>query len=222
MGYFPFFVELQETRGLVVGGGKIACHKVEKLLPYGPRLTVVAPEVIKEISDLKAANENRLAIMRRKFAVEDLEEKQFVIAAADDSKVNCTVANLCRERNILINSVDDKENCSFYFPALITCGKLSVGISTGGASPTAAAYMKELIAEVIPDHMEEILDFLYGMRSVLKEIYPEDRKQRMHAAKAMFAACLERCRPLSEEEWKSILEEEKCAGAKIKEKAVFI
>ena len=40
MGYFPFFVDLTDRPCLVVGGGNIALRKVEKLLPYGPRLTV--------------------------------------------------------------------------------------------------------------------------------------------------------------------------------------
>lgn len=43
MGYFPFFVEIGEQSGLVVGGGRVALHKLQKLLPYEPRLTVVAP-----------------------------------------------------------------------------------------------------------------------------------------------------------------------------------
>ena len=44
MAYFPFFVDLEDKRGLVVGGGAVALRKAEKLLPYGPRLTAVAPE----------------------------------------------------------------------------------------------------------------------------------------------------------------------------------
>ena len=45
MAYFPFFVDLSGREGLIVGGGAVALRKVQKLLPYGPRLTVVAPEI---------------------------------------------------------------------------------------------------------------------------------------------------------------------------------
>ena len=37
MGYFPFFVQLSDQAGLIIGGGTVALRKVEKLMPYGPR-----------------------------------------------------------------------------------------------------------------------------------------------------------------------------------------
>ena len=49
MGYFPFFMDLEGREGLVVGGGAVALRKLQKLLPYGPRLTVAAPELLADI-----------------------------------------------------------------------------------------------------------------------------------------------------------------------------
>lgn len=45
MGYFPFFVELEGKKGVIVGGGTVAARKVEKLLAFGPDLTVIAPDI---------------------------------------------------------------------------------------------------------------------------------------------------------------------------------
>ena len=36
MGYFPFFMDIAGKKGVIVGGGKVAARKVEKLIPFGP------------------------------------------------------------------------------------------------------------------------------------------------------------------------------------------
>ena len=145
MAYFPFFVELAGASGLVAGGGKVALRKVEKLLPYGPRLTVIAPRIDEKILAMPG-----VVCLRRAFEPADLEGKDFAVAAAGDREVNHRISRLCRERKIPVNVVDDKEASSFLFPSLIKRGELSVGISTGGSSPSAAIYLKERFAEAVP------------------------------------------------------------------------
>ena len=53
MGYFPFFVDLKGKKGLIVGGGTIAYHKICKLLPYESDLEVIAKSFNDEILSLK-------------------------------------------------------------------------------------------------------------------------------------------------------------------------
>ena len=43
--YFPLFVDLSKKKILIVGGGAIASRRVHTLLGFGPRLTVLAPEI---------------------------------------------------------------------------------------------------------------------------------------------------------------------------------
>ena len=45
MGYFPFFMDIGGKKGVIVGGGKVAARKVEKLAAFGPGLTVGAPRI---------------------------------------------------------------------------------------------------------------------------------------------------------------------------------
>ena len=194
MAYFPFFVDIAGADGLVVGGGTVALRKVEKLLPYSPRLTVVAPEIRQELEGLPG-----IVLHRRPFLPEDVEGRAFAIAAAGDRAVNCYISRLCRERNIPVNVVDNKQESSFLFPCLIKRGSLSVGISTGGDSPSAAIYWKERFGALIPEGMEEILDYLARERLAVKETVPQ-LKQREAILKALFAACIERCRPLTPQE----------------------
>ena len=45
MGYFPFFIDIKGKKALIVGGGKVASRKAEKLMSFESELTVVAPAV---------------------------------------------------------------------------------------------------------------------------------------------------------------------------------
>lgn len=145
MAYFPFFVDLTGQRGLIAGGGTVALRKAEKLIPYGPALTVAAPDLLPGFEALPG-----LTLLRRPFTPRLLEGMRFVIAATGDPALNHRIAALCRERGVLVNVVDDRDWCTFLFPALVREGPLSVGISTGGASPTGAVWVKERLEGLLP------------------------------------------------------------------------
>ena len=199
MAYFPMFVELYGRRVLIVGGGKVALRKAEKLLPYGAEITVAAPTICDEISlmqDIRKVNAG--------FSEELLRDADIVIAATDDRGLNKFVSELCREKRIPVNTVDDSELCSFIFPCLVKKGDLSIGISTGGASPTAAIAFKEMIAASVPDNIDEILDYLGSIRPAVKESFA-DESVRSRVFKELFELCIVRGRALTDAETKEYL-----------------
>ena len=172
MGYFPFFVDVENQNCLVVGGGVVALRKIEKLLPFNPNITVVSPKVHKEILSIKNIN-----IIKRKFDFNDLKEKSFVITATDDNVLNKEIYNSCKENNIPVNTVDDKDNCSFIFPALARNNGVTVAISTSGKSPIYAKYLRKKIESLIQDS-ESIVDNLSKYREKIKnEISLEENRK---------------------------------------------
>ena len=199
MGYFPFFIELEGREGLIVGGGSVAARKIEKLLPYGPQLTVAAPEISPEIEAVPG-----LTLLRRTFDPAMLEGKFFAVAATDGPETNRAVAALCRERGILVNAVDDRENCGFLFPALVKQGALSIGISTAGTSPSAAVWVKERVADQIPGSFGDLLAYLSRLRPAVRERVPADRRADAYAR--LFSVCLEKGFPLGEAALAEVLE----------------
>ena len=176
MTYFPFFIDIKDANGLIIGGGKHAFGKIEKLLPYEPKLHVIATEISEEVEEI--VEENEILIEYRRFRVSDLDPRpDFVIIACDDMEERKSIAALCRERHILVNSVDDVENCDFIFPSLIQRGKLSIGVMTGGASPVIGMDMKKKIMDLIPDIIEEILEKMEEIRPEMKEKYPDEKER---------------------------------------------
>ncbi|MGN0776795.1 MAG: bifunctional precorrin-2 dehydrogenase/sirohydrochlorin ferrochelatase [Candidatus Ventricola sp.] len=198
--YFPMFVPLEGRRGLVVGGGTVALRKIEKLAPYGASIRVIAPQILPEIAAMTDVER-----VQRAFRMSDLRANwAFVIAATDDPQENHVIAEQCDRRNIPVNVVDDPAHCSFIFPALVHHGPFSVGVSTGGASPTAAIYFKEKIEGMVPEHFEEMLMWLQAQRAALKADIPEE-KDRAPVLKRLFAACMEKGAPLDDAELKALL-----------------
>ncbi len=89
MAYFPFFVDIEGQHCLLVGGGMVAYRKAEVLVPFGPEIQIVAPEVIEPLKNLvRNDNQGRLQIHVRKFEDQDIEHADFVIAATEDSSLN--------------------------------------------------------------------------------------------------------------------------------------
>ncbi|MBO7669322.1 MAG: bifunctional precorrin-2 dehydrogenase/sirohydrochlorin ferrochelatase [Oscillospiraceae bacterium] len=200
MAYFPFFVDLASRRGLVVGGGKTALGKVRRLLEFGPALTVIAPEVLDELTQTEG-----IQILRRPFRPEDIGEQfDFVIAATDDPELNRRISALCRQRRIPVNVVDTAEECSFLFPALVRRGPLVVGISTSGCSPTAARDLRDRIGNLLPDQLGEILEWLGELRAVVREKVG-DEAERREVYEALYLSAMEKGRILSPEETESLL-----------------
>lgn len=122
MPYFPFFIDIENKPCLIVGGGKIALHKIKKLLSFSPDITVVSADFCSEIAHME-----NLKLIKRNFKADDTEGMSIVIAATDDESVNSEVSEICKEKNILCNVVDSPEDCGFFFRHL-----LSAAISLSG------------------------------------------------------------------------------------------
>lgn len=179
------FIDLKNKPVLIVGGGAVALRKLQKLTPYGVIPTVVAPHILPELETLPNVN-----LCKRSFNVSDLLPRpSLVIAATDNKTINRKISVLCRKRHIPVNVADDPELCSFLFPALVQQGSFSAGISTGGASPVAAAYFKERLKELLPEGLDKLLSWLESLRPALKASIPEQNK-RAAAFRRLFDACM--------------------------------
>lgn len=198
--YFPFFTDIAAAKGLIIGGGRRAYQKINRMLPYGPEITVIAPEVLPEIEKIEG-----IRLVKREFLEEDLEmEPDFVVVADGDKEQKEFISSFCKARRIPVNVVDDAPYCSYIYPALISQGDLSIGISTGGKSPTVTSILKERMMELIPDNIEEILDWLEGIRPMMKRRFPIER-DRAKAFRKIAEESMRRNAVLTEEEVEQLI-----------------
>lgn len=211
MGYFPFFMDIESKHGIIVGGGKVAARKVEKLLAFGPVLTVIAPVIEAcvrlqgELLQEDAAGS--LLFEERSFVREDLSGADFVVAATDDAILNGQIADDCRAEGILVNVVDDREKCTFFFPALVKDGPLTIGISTEGQSPLAASWVRQKIAGTLPEGIGGVIDVLGEIRPVVMRMEPDETERKKLFGK-LFSYCMEKGEAVTMEDLMSLLQAE--------------
>ena len=184
MAFFPFFIDISGRNILIVGGGRVALRKAEKLLPFGADIAAVSPAFCEEFAALK--NVTRYF---REFADSDIDGAFAVIAATDNRELNSHIYRLCTERNIPVNTVDDPENCGFYFPALVQAGNVTVGISTGGTAPAFARFVREKVEDELDSFTLGIGELLARYRPRIKEMLSTE-KLRAEAADAIIDMCL--------------------------------
>ena len=98
MGYFPFYYDITGRTFLVIGGGKVAGEKVERLRRFTDAIIVIAPRT--QIRGVR--------ILRREYRGEDLALGDFVVAATGIRELDRKIAEQCRERGIPVNTVDDQ------------------------------------------------------------------------------------------------------------------
>jgi uroporphyrin-III C-methyltransferase/precorrin-2 dehydrogenase/sirohydrochlorin ferrochelatase/precorrin-2 dehydrogenase/sirohydrochlorin ferrochelatase len=171
MAYFPFFVDLKDRECYIFGGGTVASRKVEALLEFEAKVTVIAPKVCDEILQRK----EEIEILLREYQEEDLDQAFFVIAATNQSSVNAEISEACEKRKLLVNAVDQPENCSCLFPAYIKQGDITIGVTTSGKSPVMAGHIKKLIADQIPSYYGRLVQVLGSYREIVKHRVPAEK-----------------------------------------------
>lgn len=166
---FPVFFKLDQLQTLVVGGGAVGLEKVTAIFNNSPNanVTLVAPEIREEIQTL-AKEFPTLKLVQKGYKIEDLEEKDLVISATTIGDLNRRVREDAKQKGILVNVADTPGLCDFYLSSIVQKGDLKIAISTNGKSPTFAKRMRELLEEVLPENIDEVLDNLMEIRKKLK------------------------------------------------------
>jgi len=166
---FPVFFKLEQLRVLLIGGGNVALEKLQAIINNAPatKVTVVAKEISEDFAVYVKQAPN-IEIYIRAYIPKDLDKCDLVISAVNDIPVSETIRNDAKQKGKLINVADKPALCDFYLGSIVTKGNLKIAISTNGKSPTVAKRLKEMLSDLLPDEMEEVLQNMQQIRDKLK------------------------------------------------------
>ncbi len=176
MKYLPIFYDLSVRPCLVVGAGEIAARKVRQLRKAEATVTVIAPEICKELKELAESKE--INYIPEKFSEEILSDKMLVIAATNDQEVNRKISELAKTQNIPVNVVDNPDLCSFIMPSIVDRDPVQIAISTGGASPVLARLLRARLETLIPASYGRLAQLMARFRGHVKQRYPKMQERR--------------------------------------------
>ena len=199
MAFFPILIDLEGAPCLVAGGGALALHKAQLLLEQGARVIVVAPEICPELAALPV--ERHL----RRVAAEDAAGVCLVVDATGDPEAEAVLSAACRSAHIPYNCAGHGAACTAIFPAVHRRGRVTLAVSTLGASPAASAWLRDALAAHIPPQLEEILNEMERLRPLSRARFT-DQKVRRRFLRQSLDRMLTQGAPLTEAQREELME----------------
>jgi len=177
MAYFPMFIDMNNLKVLLIGGGDIATHKLEKLIVFTQDITIItqhADDKIKSIVDIY-----HLTLHQRDYRVDDIRGFNIIVIATDSTILHKEIYEESRGLGILVNSVDNAKYCDFIFPSYIKKEDLTIAFSTGGTSPAFAKQLRQHFEKIIPNSVDDFLKTMKTLRTTL----PKGKKRMLYLDK---------------------------------------
>ena len=176
MDQLPVFLNLRGWPCLVVGAGPIGAGKAEVLAAAGGRVRIVAPEIRASAGELARAG--LVELRRGRFEESDLDGHRLVVAATDDRGLNRRIVELAEARGILANSASDARRGHFSMPAIVDRSPVLAAVSTGGASPSLARYVRARLETLIPQSFGRLAELARAARPEVNARLPRISDRR--------------------------------------------
>ncbi len=99
-----------------------------------------------------------------------------VIAATGDPELQKNIVKDAHARGCWVNVVDVPELCDFIAPAVASRGDIQIAISTGGAAPALAKYLRRKLEPLIGPEYEEFAKLVKTLRPNILKLSKERRQ----------------------------------------------
>jgi uroporphyrin-III C-methyltransferase / precorrin-2 dehydrogenase / sirohydrochlorin ferrochelatase len=181
MRYFPIFVDLQNARVVVVGGGEEALRKVRLLLKSQARIDVIAPELHEEL----AAN-SRVNWLAKTYEAALLDGATLVYSA--DAELNARVSVDAKVRGIHVNAVDQADISTFIVPSIVDRDPVVIAIGTEGTAPVLGQGIRAKVDAMLPQSLGGLAKKAQGLRDRVAQLLPPGNRRRAFWADFFFGS----------------------------------
>ena len=171
MEQLPVFLNVRGWPCLVVGAGPVGAGRAEVLAAAGARVHLVAPEVGERAAELQQGGLLE-EIRAGRFEESDLDGCRLVVAATGDRALNRRIVALAEARGILANSASEGRIGHLSMPAIVDRSPVLAAVSTGGASPSLARYVRARLETLIPRSFGRLAELARELRPEVSRRLP--------------------------------------------------
>lgn len=187
MRYFPLFLDLDNRKTVIVGGGEEALRKARLLLKTKADIRIVAPALHDEL--LAYLKEGRLAWAAKRFTPALLDDAALVYSA--DGELHGDVAAAARARAIPVNAVDDATLSTFITPSIVDRDPVVVAIGTEGTAPVLGMGLRSRIEALLPQALGSLASAANGLRDHVAAKVPHGNRRRSFWQRYFFGSIRE-------------------------------
>ena len=163
--YYPAFIDIENKKVLVAGGGQVAKRKIEAFIEFGAKVNVLS---ISLCPDLERLSKNgQINFLGSEFHESHLDGMLIVVAATNNKEFNKKLSISAKKRGILVNAVDQPEDCNFIVPSIVRRGNLLIAVSTCGKSPALAKKIRSDLESAFDDSYSIYLELLGNLRKAV-------------------------------------------------------
>lgn len=143
MTFLPISINITDKKILLVGGGRIASHKIGFLEQFTRNISVVALEIIEPI---KAKG---YPCLEKAYEKSDLQGAFLVYACTNIMELNQQVKQDAESLGILTNVVDNPSMCDFVSPAIYKHNHMTIAVGSNGRDVYRSIAVRNKIKELL-------------------------------------------------------------------------
>lgn len=148
MIFLPISINITGKKILVIGGGRIASHKIGFLEQFTQNISVIALDVC---DGIKAKG---YSWVEKPYEIADLEGAFLVYACTSIPELNQRIKTDGESSGILTNVVDNPGLCDFVSPAIYKHGHFTVAVGSNAQEVRRAIAIRDRIKENLENDTE--------------------------------------------------------------------
>ena len=161
----PVVLALSGCRCLVVGGGRVGARRAGELAASGARVTVVAPDLDPALVE---GHVDAVECLARPYRRGEASSYRLVVAATGDREVDRAVVTDALAAGVLVAGADGAVPGNLSLPAVHHDGGVTLAVSTGGASPALAVWLRTRLAAALPQGTATLAELASEARETLR------------------------------------------------------